>query len=134
MDFKYEDDIYTVSWDLLISLKLLQQKSHVADCGANSFMAADVCYYTVSAWQGSFHQPPVDVQFCGFQLLVMKSDAIGIFIFPSLPLLGCVSKRGTTELKGLHLQLHKIMPEFHPGLYLLVLEPIDLHLLQPLPM
>lgn len=26
------------------------------------------------------------------------------------------------------------MPEFHPGLYLMVLEPIDLHLLQPLPM
>lgn len=42
MDFRYEDAIYIVSWDLLISLKLLQQKSHVADCGANSFMTADV--------------------------------------------------------------------------------------------
>lgn len=82
---------------------------------------------------GFISSAPIDVQFSCFQFLVMKSEAVSIFIFPSFPLLGCVSKE-LRNWKGCIFSYTKLTPEFHPGLCLLVLEPTDLHLLQPLPM
>lgn len=71
-------------------------KSHVADRGSDFFTVTDVHYCIASVRQGLLNPSSVDVQFCCLQFLVMKSGAVGILIWTSLSLVGCVSKGGTT--------------------------------------